>query len=160
MGAQMTQREASIDQITKLGVRVLEAIPTIGLTSDGAQAHIERGVFTEAVKLILKANPDAVDIDKLREMLSSYLPFGDEEYADSEFGYPIGFPKKTWQQRLGILRNNFGGPFTRGWTTLLLCCKVVVWMIGSTTQLTRTSYRTGEQLPSPIPKPQSLLGQS
>lgn len=108
------QREASVPQVVKLGVRVMEAIPTIGLTHDEAQSHIKSDVLTEVVKLILKVRPEAVDIDKLREMVGSFLPFGDEELTDSEYVYKAGFPKKTWQQRLDILRNNFGGLFYEG----------------------------------------------
>lgn len=132
MSSQMTQqREASVPQVVKLGVRVMEAIPTIGLTHDEAQSHIKSDVLTEVVKVILKARPEAVDIDKLREMVGSFLPFGDEEYTDSEYVYKAGFPKKTWQQRLEILRNNFGGLFYEGledFITLLKSRGVDEWV--------------------------------
>jgi hypothetical protein len=110
----MTQQEATTGQITKLGVRVLEAIPTIGLTKDQAQLHIERDVLTKVVEIVLQGHPDAVNLVKLQEMVGSYLPFREEELDDSEFGYPEGFPKKTWRERLYIIQQNFGGLNTSG----------------------------------------------
>ena len=132
MSNQMTQqREASLGQAVKLGTRVMETIPSLGLTHDEAQSHIESDVLTEVVKIILKAKPEAVDLDKLREMVRSFLPFGDEEYTDSECVYKAGFPRKTWQQRLEILRNNIGGLFYEGledFIALLLERGVDAWV--------------------------------
>lgn len=109
MITQMTATDASLEQAVKLGVRVLEAIPKLHLTSDEAQAHIQSGVLTEVVEGVLGAHPDALDLVQLRKMLEAYQPFESEDNREPRFGYPKKFPYLTWRDRLEILQSILGG---------------------------------------------------
>jgi len=108
-----TAQTITVGQVKELGGALLEGIPT-QLPRDRAQSLIgDKERLHELMKFVLNL-PAGVDLDELRKMLGSYTPFGDEEYTDSEYVYKAGFPRKTWQQRLDILRNNFGGLFHEG----------------------------------------------
>jgi len=111
--ATQTAQTITAGQVKELGSALIEGIPT-ELPKERAQSLIgDKERLQELLGFALTV-PDGFDIDELRQMVASFLPFGDEEYTDSDFVYKVGFPRLTWAQRLDILQKIFGGLKTEG----------------------------------------------